>query len=275
MSASGNEATSFNSPPSALTYLRSVLTYISSRRSSFETAACSTLMALATSTCVTFRALRSSWSCICTSMASARAAARACASGDILARNSLNFLAIDLPFLSQSLDVRVVQLVGHRHMHVVPAVITGLVAAEQKDGATARVERWALFPLKSIPSISYSDKHKRLRGVRPGRRGPRCADRLHASSKDYSQDIDKVSLRRSRQSIPHHQFAANTRLAACSPNCPTKSSNPPSWTSLYRPTATPPPPVPPGSRRAGYRGHPCSGQRRHRPSQYGLLVAAP
>src|SRR6218665_2269287 len=81
MSASGNEATSFNSPPSALTYLRSLLPYISSRRSSFETAACSTLMALAASTCVPFRALRSSWCCICLSMASARAAARAWAPG--------------------------------------------------------------------------------------------------------------------------------------------------------------------------------------------------
>src|SRR5574337_6727 len=141
MSPSGNEATSFNSPPSALTYSRSVLTYMSSRRSSFETAACSTLMALATSTCVTFRALRSSWSCISTSMASARAAARACACGDILARNSLNFLAIDLPFLSQCLDVHVVQPVGYRHMHFVPPVIAGLVAAEQENGAAARVER--------------------------------------------------------------------------------------------------------------------------------------
>jgi hypothetical protein len=46
-------------------------------------------------------------------MASARAAARAWASGDILARNSPNFLAIDLPFLSQSLKVCVVQLVGY------------------------------------------------------------------------------------------------------------------------------------------------------------------
>jgi len=74
-------------------------------------------------------------------MARARASERARAAGDIFASNSLNFLAIaDQPFLSQHCNVLVIEPVRQRHELLVPAIVAGLVPADQQNRCSARIE---------------------------------------------------------------------------------------------------------------------------------------
>src|SRR5687767_3376215 len=94
--------------------------YMSARRSSFEMLAWRTFSVAASVSCDSPRARRSSCSGISFSSALARVAARARASGDILARKSAYFLAIvDQPFLSKLSKVLVIKAVGPRDVLLV------------------------------------------------------------------------------------------------------------------------------------------------------------
>jgi hypothetical protein len=66
-------------------------------------------------------------------MASDFVSARALDSGDIRERNSANFFAIDLPFLSKLLQMFVVKSICDRYMNFIPEVLTGFVTTDQQN----------------------------------------------------------------------------------------------------------------------------------------------
>src|SRR5258705_6145553 len=137
---SGNRAMISSSPPSASMYVRRELTYMSARRSSLETRACSEPRVFAKASCVSLRAWRGAWSGSSASSVSARSWARLRRSGDMRARRSGNFLPIDQALSVQASQMSVVQDVGGRHERGVPAVISRLVAPDEQDGHAPRVE---------------------------------------------------------------------------------------------------------------------------------------
>src|SRR5271166_5115270 len=90
--------------------------------------------------CVRCRAARSSCSGISLRSSSARRRASARASGDIFARSSLNFVVFGIVFFLHLGKVVVVNLIGQRHVLLVPAVIAGFVATQQQQRHAARIE---------------------------------------------------------------------------------------------------------------------------------------
>ncbi|MCY1314117.1 hypothetical protein D9M70_647190 [compost metagenome] len=85
------------------------------------------------------RAWRSSFKGISASISCALASTRSLASGDIFARSSSNFLAIDQALLSKLFQVRVVQAISHRNIHVIPAIVSGLVSTDQQNRRASRI----------------------------------------------------------------------------------------------------------------------------------------
>jgi hypothetical protein len=66
---------------------------------------------------------------------------RFCAAGDSRARSAANFLAIaDDSFSSQMVQMFIVESVGNAHALLVPTFIAGLVATDQQDRRTSRIE---------------------------------------------------------------------------------------------------------------------------------------
>src|SRR6266568_496435 len=118
----------------------SVLTRMSSRRSIFETFACFTSRILASSSCDTSNALRSSARVSSAAIARVRARARARACLGIFATRLENFLAIARPFLFEQNEVLVVEPVRQRNELLIPTVVSGLVASDQQDRDAARIE---------------------------------------------------------------------------------------------------------------------------------------
>src|SRR5207302_3667456 len=109
-------------------------------RSSFETFACFTSRILASSSCDTSNALRSSASVSSAAIAWVRACARSRACLGIFAVRLENFLAIARSFLFEQNEVLVVESVRERNELLIPAVVSRLVAPDQQDRDAARIE---------------------------------------------------------------------------------------------------------------------------------------
>src|SRR6266481_8488143 len=123
----------------------SVLRYMSVRRSIFEIAACFVPRSLARCSCVIWRAARNSSRGICSVYFWARTRAFSWASGDIFLRSSRKFFATFLfPwFLFVSFDllqVIVKQLIGNRHIFLVPFGLARLVSADEQNCISTRIE---------------------------------------------------------------------------------------------------------------------------------------
>src|ERR1700733_2237964 len=90
--------------------------------------------------CVRCRAARSSCSGISLRSSSARRRASARASGDSCARSSLNFVVFGIVFFLHLGKVVVVNLIGQRHVLLVPLVVASLVTAQEQKRHAARIE---------------------------------------------------------------------------------------------------------------------------------------
>src|SRR5262245_34824691 len=140
-SPSGNTARISSCPPMASMKCRSVLTYISVRRSSLEIADCWTPRMVDRCSWVNARAARSSSSAISRIRRSAFASLRARDSGDIFACRSLTFFAIGaFTFLPELGQMLVIQPVRQGDVSLVPPIVPGLVAADQQDRRAPGVE---------------------------------------------------------------------------------------------------------------------------------------
>src|SRR5580692_10844070 len=119
-----------------------VLMYISARRSILETAAWLMPSRLARCCWVNSLASRSSSSAISAIIFLVLASERARDSGDILASSSRKFLAIShsLLFFLNRPQMLGVDLVGTWHKLLIPAIVSGLIAANQQNCHTARIE---------------------------------------------------------------------------------------------------------------------------------------
>src|SRR6185312_11649233 len=148
---SGNTARISSSPPMALIKSRKVLRYMSVRFSSFEMEDCFTFSSLAKCSWVNSRAARSSSRAISSRSRLAIASERERDSGDIRARNSSNFLAIfilllafflwlHLFFQGKHFEMSFVEPVSDGHEDFIPAIFSSLVAADQQNRSSARIE---------------------------------------------------------------------------------------------------------------------------------------
>ena len=86
------------------------------------------------------RAWRNSWRGTDFNSVRALLLARSCDSGDIRARKSENFLAVDLSLLPKFIQVFFINSICQWHIRLIPAIISCLVTTNQEDCAAAWIK---------------------------------------------------------------------------------------------------------------------------------------